>query len=148
MTRSPWAVLALALVDGSIGAALLLAALSHGGDRDVLTHFFVYAAIVFFFKGREAARRVPTLVAQARASVGSTQSLGPWWLQATRLLLGYDPWSRTERFGIIVVSIIVTTLFGWAQGGPFAAALLVAVALVDAALALIALAARLSAPTL
>jgi hypothetical protein len=39
----------------------------------------------------------------------------------------------------------VTTLFGWAKGGPFAAALFFAVAIVNAVLALIALAARLSA---
>jgi hypothetical protein len=40
--------------------------------------------------------------------------------------------------------LLVTTLFGWAKGGPFAAALFVAVALVNAVLALIALGARLS----
>jgi hypothetical protein len=145
VTRSPWSVLALALLDGAVGAALLAAALAHGSRRDVLAHFFVYAVVVFLFKAREAARRVPTLAAQARASVDSTLSLGPWWLQTARLLIGYDPWSRTERVGIIVISIIITTLFGWAKGGPFAAALFVAIALVDAALALIALAARLSA---
>ena len=142
MTRSPWAVLALALLDGAIGAVLLAAALAHGERRHVLVQFFVYGGIVLLFKVRDAARRVPTLVRQART--GATLLLGPWWLQAARLLVGYDSWSRTERLGIIVVSAIVTTLFGWARGGPFAAGLFVAVALVNALLALIALAARLS----
>jgi hypothetical protein len=41
--------------------------------------------------------------------------------------------------------VIVTTLFGWAKGGPFAAALFVSVAVVDAALALVALGARYGA---
>jgi hypothetical protein len=142
VTRAPWAVLALALLDGAIGAALLAAALSHGADRDVLVHFFVYGGIIFLFKARDAARRVPALVRQARG--GTTLLLGPWWLQTARLLVGYDSWSRTERLGIIVVSVIVTILFGWAKGGPFAAALFVSVALVNAGLALIALGARLS----
>jgi len=142
MTRSPWAVLALALLDGVIGAALLTQALRHGGDRDVLVHFSVYAAIVFLFKAREAARRLPALISQARGS--TTLALGPWWLRTARMLIGYDPWSRTERLGIVVITVIVTTLFGWAKGGPFAAALFVAVAAVDAALALVALAARAS----
>jgi hypothetical protein len=143
VTRSPWAVLALALLDGGIGALLLAAALSHGEHRDVLVHFFVYGAVVFLFKARDAARRVPALARQARAN--TTLLLGPWWLQTARLLVGYDSWSRTERLGIIVVSAIVTTLFGWARGGPFAAALFLAVAVVNAVLALVALAARLSA---
>ncbi|HEY8647584.1 MAG TPA: hypothetical protein VIL77_17070 [Gaiellaceae bacterium] len=142
MTRSPWAVLALALLDGAIGAAVLAEALSHGRHRDVLVHFFVYGAIIFLFKARDAARRVPALIKQARTN--TKLLLGPWWLQTARLLIGYDSWSRTERLGIIVVSVIVTTLFGWAKGGPFAAALFVAVALVNAVLALIALGARLS----
>lgn len=43
------------------------------------------------------------------------------------------------------MSVIVPTLFGWARGGPFAAALFLAVAVVNAALALIALATRLTA---
>jgi hypothetical protein len=136
-------VLALALLDGVIGALFLAEALSHGAHRDVLVHFFVYFTIVFLFKARDAARRVPALIGQARAN--TKLLLGPWWLQTLRLLVGYDSWSRTERLGIIVVSVIVTTLFGWARGGPFAAALFLAVAFVDAALALIALAARVSA---
>jgi hypothetical protein len=143
VTRSPWAVLALALLDGAIGGVLLAEALSHGQHRDVLVHFFVYGGIIFLFKARDAARRIPALINQARTS--TPLLLGPWWLQAARLLVGYDSWSRTERFGIIIVSVIVTTLFGWAKGGPFAAALFFAVAIVNAVLALIALAARLSA---
>jgi hypothetical protein len=143
VTRSPWAVLALALLDGAIGALVLAEALAHGPRRDVLVHFFVYGGIILLFKARDAAKRVPALIKQARAN-NHVQLGGPWWLQTTRLLVGYDSWSRTERLGIIVVSVIVTTLFGWATGGPFAAALFFAVAIVDAALALIALAARLS----
>jgi hypothetical protein len=142
VTRSPWAVLALALLDGAIGAVVLAEALAHGLHRDVLVHFFVYGAIILLFKARDAARRVPALIRQARSA--TTLLLGPWWLQTARLLVGYDSWSRTERLGIIVVSVIVTTLFGWAKGGPFAAALFFAVAIVNAALALIALGARLS----
>jgi hypothetical protein len=143
LTRSPWAALALALLDGAIGAALLSEALAHGGRRDVLVHFFVYGAIILLFKARDAARRVPALVKQART--GTALLLGPWWLQAARLLVGYDSWSRTERLGMIIVSVIVTTLFGWARGGPFAAGLFLAVATVNAVLALVAFAARLSA---
>jgi hypothetical protein len=139
VTRSPGAVLALALLDGAIGAALLAEALAHGVHRTVLVHFFVYAAIILFFKARDAARRVPALVAQARSP---TLVVGPWWLRTTRALVGYDSWSRTERLGIIVIALIVTLLFGWAKGGPFAAALFLSVATVDALLALIALGAR------
>lgn len=135
-------MLALALLDGTIGAVVLAEALSHGPHRDTLVHFFVYGAIIFLFKARDAARRVPALIKQARS--GTTLLLGPWWLQTARLLIGYDSWSRTERLGIIAVSVIVTTLFGWLKGGPFAAALFLAVAIVNAVLALIALAARLS----
>lgn len=142
MTRSPWAVLALAVLDGAIGALLLAAALTHGEHRKVLVQFLVYGAVILLFKARDAGRRIPALVRQARS--GTTLLLGPWWLQTARLLVGYDWWSRTERLGLIVVSVIVTTLFGWAKGGPFAAALFLAVALVNAALALIALAARLA----
>ena len=142
MTRSPLSVLALALLDGAIGGAVLAEALSHGQHRDVLVHFFVYGAIIFLFKARDAARRVPALIKQARSN--TELLLGPWWLRTARLLVGYDSWSRTERLAIIVVSVLVTTLFGWAKGGPFAAALFVAVALVNAALALIAVVARLS----
>jgi hypothetical protein len=138
-------VLALALLDGAIGGIVLVEALRHGGHRDVLVHFFVYAAIVFLFKARDAGRRLPALVAQARTS-GGLLLAGPWWLRTARALIGYDTWSRTERLGIVVISIIVTTLFGWAQGGPFAAALFFAVAAVNAGLALVALAARLAPP--
>ncbi len=143
MTRSPWAVLTLALLDGVVGAVILAEAIAHGTHRGVLVHFFVYAAIVLFFKGRDAAKRLPTLVRQAQ--IRATLQLGPWWLQAARLLVGYDSWSRTERLGIIAVSMIVTTLFGWAKGGPFAAALFATVAVVNTALALVALGVRLSA---
>jgi hypothetical protein len=135
-------VLALALLDGAVGAALLAEARAHGGHRDVFVHFGAYVAIVFLFKARESVRRVPALVAQART--GTTLAFGPWWLRTARLLIGYDSWSRTERLGIVVISVIVTTLFGWAKGGPFAAALFIAVAAVNAALASIALVARLS----
>ncbi len=45
---------------------------------------------------------------------------------------------------MVAISTIVILLFGWDDGGPFAAALFIAVAGVDAALALIALAARLT----
>ncbi len=143
MTRSPWAVLALALLDGAIGAALLVVAVQHGERRDVLVHFAVYALIVFAFKARDAGRRVPALIGQARH--GTTLAVGPWWLRTARIVIGYDSWSRTERLGIVVISVIVTTLFGWAKGGPFAAALFVSVAVVDAALAVVALGARYGA---
>ena len=143
MTRSPFAVLAVALADGAIGAVLLAEALAHGQHRDVLIHFFVYGTVIFLFKARDAARRVSALIHQARG--GTTLLLGPWWLQTAKLLVGYDSWSRTERLGIIVVSVVVTALFGWAKGGPFGAALFLAVAIVNVTLALVALVARLSA---
>ena len=47
---------------------------------------------------------------------------------------------------MIVVSAIVCLLFGWDDGGPFAAALFVAVAAVNAGLALVALGARATRP--
>jgi hypothetical protein len=144
VTRSPLSVFSLALLDGGIGAGALALAISHGGHRDVLVHFIVYLLVIGLFKAREAARRLPALIAQAR-SAGGTLSLGPWWLRTTRLLIGYDSWSRTERLGIVSISAIVVLLFGWDDGGPFAAALFVAVAAVNAALALVALAARFSA---
>jgi len=144
MTRSPLQAFSLALLDGAIGAAVLAEALSHGRHRDVLVRFFVYLLIVLFFKARDAARRLPALVAAARSSSG-TVSLGPSWLRALRLLIGYDSWSRTERLGIVVISALVCTLFGWDDGGPFAAALFLAIASVNAALALVAWGARLSA---
>jgi hypothetical protein len=143
LTRSPWAVLAVAVLDGAIGSLILAAALTHGEHRDVLVHFFVYVAAVGFFKARDAARRIPALINQARS--GTTLLLGPWWLQTARLLVGYDSWSRTQRLAIIVISVFVTSLFGWAKGGPFAAALFIVVALVNAVLALVAVAARISA---
>jgi hypothetical protein len=145
MTRSPWSVLALALLDGAIGAIILREAIEHGDRRAVLTQFFIYVTIVFIFKARDAARRLPALVAQSRTSNGLLLA-GPWWVRTVRALVGYDSWSRTERLGIIVISIVVTALFGWARGGPFAAALFVAVAVVDGVLALVALAARASRP--
>jgi hypothetical protein len=142
VTRRAIDVLALALADAAVGAGILALALSHGRRRDATVHFAVYLAIVLFFKARDAARRVPMLVAQARASTGSTASLGPWWLRSARLVIGYDSWSRTERLGIVVISVIVCTLFGWDDGGPFAAALFLAVATVNLSLALIATIAR------
>jgi hypothetical protein len=111
----------------------------------VLVHFIVYALVIGLFKARDASRRLPALIAQARASEGSL-SFGPWWLRCTRLLIGYDSWSRTERLGMVAISTIVVLLFGWDDGGPFAAALFISVAAVDAALALIAWGARLTAP--
>jgi hypothetical protein len=143
VTRSPLEAFLLALLDGAIGGAILWAAIDHGEHRGVLVQFFVYAAIVFFFKARDAARRLPVLVTQVRLS--STVLLGPWWLRAARLVLGYDSWSRTERFAIATISVVVCALFGWAKGGPFAAALFLSVAAVNGLLALIAWGARLTA---
>jgi hypothetical protein len=144
VTRSPLSVFMLALLDGAIGAGALALALAHGNHRDVLAHFAVYFAVIAFFKGRDAARRLPALVAQARSSTG-TLSTGPWRLRTTRLLLGYDSWSRTERLTIIGISALVVLIFGWDDGGPFAAALFLAVSAVDIVLALVAWGARLSA---
>jgi len=115
--------------------------------HDVLVHFVVYLLVIGLFKARDAARRLPALVAQAR-SAGGTLSLGPLWLRTTRLLIGYDSWSRTERLGLVSISTVVVLLFGWDDGGPFAAALFGAVAIVNAALALIAFGARATAPRL
>jgi hypothetical protein len=84
------------------------------------------------------------LIRQARASANSAQRYGPWWIRTGRLLVGYDTWSRTERLGLFVISFVLCTLFGWDDGGPFAAALFIAVATVDACLALVAWVARLS----
>ncbi len=112
----------------------------------MLVHFGVYLAIVLFFKGRDAVRRVPALVSQARSSANLAQSAGPWWLRGARLLIGYDTWSRTERLGLVVISVVLCTLFGWDDGGPFAAALFGAVAIVNAALAVIAFGARATGP--
>ena len=143
MTRRPLEVLALAAVDGLVGALLLWAALQHGPHRDVLVHFFAYLAVIGFFKIRDAARRIPSLIAAARVNTSNSLLQGPWWLRVTRLLVGYDTWSRTERFGVIVISIVVCVLFGFDDGGPFAAALFIAIGAVDATLALVALGARL-----
>src|SRR5215475_11441472 len=111
MTRRPLEVLALALADCAIGGILLWAAVQHGEHRDVLVHFFAYLAVIGLFKGRDAARRIPALVSAARADTGAAVMRGPWWLQLARLLVGYDTWSRTERFGIIVISLVVCVLF-------------------------------------
>ena len=129
-----------------MGAGVLLLALAHGRNRDVWVHFGVYVAIVGFFKARDALRRVPQLVAQARASNSLLQAPLPWRIRLPRLLLGYDSWSRTERLGFVAIAVIVCSLFGWARGGPFAAALFLAVAVVNAGLVLVALAARASRP--
>jgi hypothetical protein len=144
VTRSPLSVLLLALFDGTLGAGALALALSHGPHRDVLAHFVVYVAVIGLVKARGAARRLPVLIAQAR-SAGGTLSFGPWWLRTTRLLIGYDSWSHTERLALALISTVVVLLFGWDDGGPFAAALFIAVAAVDAALALVAWGARLTA---
>jgi hypothetical protein len=142
VTRRTIDVLALAVADAAVGAGILALALSHGTHRDVIAHFAVYVTIVLFFKARDAARRVPMLVAQARSATGAPVALGPWWLRSARLVIGYDSWSRTERLGIVIISVIVCTLFGWDDGGPFAAALFLAVATVNVSLVLIASLAR------
>jgi hypothetical protein len=111
----------------------------------VLVQFFIYVTIIFAFKARDAARRLPALVSQSRASDGLVLP-GPWWVRTLRALVGYDSWSRTDRLPIIFIAIVVTVFFGWARGGPFAAALFVAVAVVDGLLAIVALAARASRP--
>jgi hypothetical protein len=144
VTRSPLSVFLLALVDGALGACALVLALSHAPRREVLAHFVVYLAVIAFFKARDASRRLPALIAQARAA-GGTLSYGPWWLGTMRLLVGYDSWSRTERVGLVSISAIVVLLFGWDDGGPFAAAFFIAVAAVNATLALVAWGARLTA---
>jgi hypothetical protein len=143
VTRSPLSVFALALLDGALGAGALALALSHGRHRDVLAHFVVYLAVIGLFKARDASRRLPALIAQARTA-GGTLSAGPWWLRTTRLVLGYDSWSRTERVGIVAISTVILLLFGWDDGGPFAAALFLAIAGVNASLALVAWGARVS----
>jgi hypothetical protein len=125
-----------------VGAGVLALALAHGEQRDVLVHFGVYAAIILFFKGRDAIKRVPMLVGQARAEPVPPL---PWRYRIPRLLVGYDSWSRTERVGFAAIAVIVCSLFGWAKGGPFAAALFLSVAVVNAGLALVALAARATA---
>ena len=97
--------------------------------------------VIGFFKGRDAVRRLPGLVAQARA--GGTLALpGPRWLRTARLLVGYDPWTRSHRLAILVICVVVCSLFGWDDGGPFAAAILIALAAVNAGFALVALSVR------
>jgi len=142
VTRTPLETLLLALFDAGVGVGALVLALDHGNHRGVWAQFGVYTAIVLFFKGRDALRRIPMLVAQARASANLAQAGGPFWLRAVRLLFGYDTWSRTERLGIYILSAFLCVLFGWDDGGPFAAALFISIATVDGVLALIALAAR------
>ena len=136
----------LALLDAAIGVAVLGLALEHGPDRGVWAQFAVYTAIVLFFKGRDAFRRLPALIDQARATAGlERHAYGPWWLRAARLVLGYDTWSRTERLGLYVLSAFLCLTFGWDNGGPFAAAVFVSIATVDALLAVVALVARRTA---
>ena len=53
-----------------------------------------------------------------------------------------------QRLGLVVISsVVLCTLFGWDDGGPFAAALFGAVAIVNASLALIAFGARATQKT-
>ena len=59
-----------------------------------------------------------------------------------RLLVGYDPWTRSHRLAILVICVLVCVLFGWDDGGPFAAAILLALAGVNACFALVALGVR------
>ncbi len=144
MTRPPLDTLVVALLDAAAGAGILALALTHDGHRDVLVHFGVYFAVIGFFKIRAAIPRVPALVAAARA--GSTGfARPPLRLRAVRLAVGYDTWSHTERFGIVVICALVCILFGWDDGGPFAAAILLALGVVNGVLALVALAAQLDA---
>jgi hypothetical protein len=119
---------------------------SAAGGRDALTHFAVYVVVIGFFKGRDAVRRLPALVAQARAG-GSLAVPGPRWLKTARLLVGYDPWTRSQRSAILVVCVVVCALFGWDDGGPFAAAILITLAAVNATFALVAIGVRASRPT-
>jgi hypothetical protein len=99
--------------------------------------------VIGFFKGRDAVKRLPMLVAQARAG-GTLDVPGPRWLRTVRLLVGYDPWTRSQRLAILLVCILVCTLFGWDDGGPFAAAILITLAAVNAGFALVALGVRAS----
>lgn len=138
-------MLSLALLDGAIGALILAEAIDHGSRRGVLVQFSIYAAVIVVFKARDAARRVPMLVAESRRDTGLLLA-GPWWIRTVRAVVGYDSWSRTERLAIIVIAVVVTTLFGWARGGPFAAALFVSIAAVDGVLAVVALVARARCP--
>jgi hypothetical protein len=141
LTRSPLETLALALFDAALGTGALVLALEHAPSRTVWAQFAIYTAIILFVKGRDAVRRIPALVKQARSNLDLSFP-GPFWLRVARLLIGYDTWSRTERLGIYVLSAFVCLLFGWDDGGPFAASLFISVATVDAVLAVIALVAR------
>jgi hypothetical protein len=124
-----------------LGAAALAFAVAAAGARDALTHFVVYLVVIGFFKGRDAVRRLPALVAQAKTG-GTLGVPGPRWLRTARLLVGYDPWTRSQRMAILVVCVVVCTLFGWDDGGPFAAAILIALAAVNACFGLVALGVR------
>jgi hypothetical protein len=116
-------------------------AVSAAGARDALTHFVVYLVVIGFFKGRDALRRLPALVAQARGG-GTLTPPGPRWLRGVRLLVGYDPWTRSQRLAILIVCAIVCLLFGWDDGGPFAAAILISLAAVNAGFGLVAVGVR------
>ncbi len=142
MTRRPLETWVLVVLDAALGAGVLWLALRYGEHRDVLVHFFVYAGVVFAFKARSAVARIPQLVRQARRPAVSVG--GPPLLRILRLLVGYDNWSRTERFGLATIATIVVLLFGWDDGGPLAAALFLAVAAVNAVLVVVATAALLS----
>jgi hypothetical protein len=116
-------------------------AVSAAGARDALTHFVVYVVAIGFFKGRDALRRLPALAEQARAG-GTLAIAGPRWLRVARLLVGYDPWTRSQRLAILIVCVVVCALFGWDDGGPFAAAILVTLAAVNALFGFVAVGVR------
>lgn len=144
MTRQPFEVFLLALLDAAIGSWLLFEALSHSGHRQVFARFGVYLAVLLLFKLRATAQRRSELVAAARSDKGALY-MGPWWLRTVRLLIGYDSWLHVDRLGIAVISVIVCSLFGWDDGGPLAGAIFVAFAITNASLAFIAWGVRLSA---
>jgi hypothetical protein len=143
LSRQPLETLLLAALDAAVGAVILGLAFSHGRHHEVVVRFFVFAGIVVVFKAREAIPRLRALVAAARGPAPE-YARPPLWLRAKQLVLGYDPWSRTERVGVIAISAFVCAAFGWGRGGPFAAALFLALATVNGVLALVALGARLS----
>ena len=97
--------------------------------------------MIGFFKVRDALKRLPALIAQVRAG-GTLDVPGPRWLRTARLLVGYDPWTRSQRLAILLICVLVCALFGWDDGGPFAAAILIALAAVNAGFALVALGVR------
>ena len=99
--------------------------------------------MIGFFKFRDALKRLPALVAQAKTG-GTLAVPGPRWLKTLRLLVGYDPWTRSQRTAILAVCVVVCSLFGWDDGGPFAAAILITLAAVNAMFALVALGVRVS----